>query len=131
MNTKPTQNNGRIRWGERFSEEAFLRLEYVLEGFWGVDWVRQAARHNWAAIEIWAQDDKKLTQLVSSSGRHLGGERRVSAFPFLRTIWPFWIPPAMAGGQRRAPQASRSNYCFLRPSSQDLAHHFRGLTDLV
>jgi len=34
-------------------------------------------------------------------------------------------------GMARLPHASRSIYCFLRPSSQDLAYHFRGLADLV
>ena len=40
-------------------------------GLKAVNWVRQIVRHNGAAIDIWSQDDKKLTRLISSNGRHL------------------------------------------------------------
>jgi hypothetical protein len=31
-----------------------------------VNWVRHVIRHNGAAIDIWSQDDKRLTRLIST-----------------------------------------------------------------
>ena len=50
-----------------------MAATWMVDGFGlkAVNWVRQIVRHNGAAIDIWSQDDKKLTRLISSNGRHL------------------------------------------------------------
>ncbi len=76
-----------------------MAATWMVDGFGlkAVNWVRQIVRHNGAAIDIWSQDDKKLTRLISSNGRHLIWATIYLADPkspcLLRPLLPALAPP--------------------------------------
>src|ERR1035441_4646341 len=51
-----------------------MAATWMVDGFGlkAVNWVRQIVWHNGAAIDIWSQDHKKLTRLISLNGRPKG-----------------------------------------------------------